>query len=309
MGVVTNQKRILSQTYKQIRRSGWLAWASVLVMALAFFIASVFVLIAYTSNLFLQSVENEPHIYVFFNVGTEDSLITELQTRWSNLPEIERIEYTSESGALDEFKQAQERENPIAADALRTNVLPASLGIRLYSIQDAEKIIQITQAEADSNEDILAVRYSKDTIDTIKSLFYWLRIAGGVIMGLLLIVIFTFTLLTVEFRTFNRAEEIGIMQLVGGSLWYIRAPFILEGAVYGLLGALISVTTIYGLAYVVFVVNRSAGAVNFLINFFSDLRWPYLDPWHYAAIFLSAILFGSLIGAFNSYIAIRRYIN
>jgi len=302
-------KRSYSQTTKQIKRSGWLAWASVLVMTLAFFIATIFIMIAYTSNLFLKSIENKPHIYVFFKADSDENSIKTLNDSWLALPEVQSIEYTNAAGALSEFKSVQERTNPQVAENIRPNVLPPSLGIRLHTIDDADKIIQLVEAEKASNDDIFAVRFSKETIDTIKTLFQWIRFGGGVIMGLLLIVIFFFTLLTVEFRTFSRSEEIGIMQLVGGSLWFIRMPFILEGAIYGLLGAIISSTFIYVIGYVVFIANRDSNAVNFIVNFLGDLQWPDLNELHLILIFLGLVISGAFVGGLNSLIAIKRYIN
>lgn len=309
MTFTTFFKRSFSQTSKQIKRSGWLAWASVLVMTLSFFIASVFIMIAYTSNLFLKSIENKPHIYVFFNAGTGQEEIKKLNDRWLENDKIQSIEYTDENGALSEFKSVQERTNPQVAENIRPNVLPPSLGIRLFSIDDANEIIHLVEEEQKTNEDIFAVRFSKETIDTIKTLFQWVRIGGGVIMGLLLVVIFFFTLLTVEFRTFSRAEEIGIMQLVGGSLWFIRSPFILEGAVYGFIGSIISTSIIYGIGYIVLIVNRSSSAVNFIVNFFGNLQWPEVTTLHLIALFFGIAILGAIVGGLNSLIAIKRYIN
>jgi len=301
-------KRILSQSKKQIKRSGWLSVASVLVMSLAMFISSIFILLAFVSNLFLQSIENEPHIYAFFKVGTEETEILDIQEKWLQQESIEFIDYTSEEDAIKEFKTAEEISNPQIANNVRENVLPPSLSIRLYKIQDADQIIDLVISEQENNPDITTIAFNKNTIETIKSLFYWLRIGGGVMMGLLLIVILTFTLLTIEFRTYSRAEEIGIMQLVGGSLWFIRAPFIFEGAFYGLLGSFIATTTLYILTYVIFVLNKESGAVTFLINFFSDLRWPHFELYHYILIFVALLIIGMLIGIINSFIAIKKYI-
>jgi len=300
--------RSLSNTKKQIRRSGWLAWASILVMTLAFFIATIFLLIAYLSNLFLLSIENKPHIYIFFNAGTQEKIIKELNDRLTAMPEVLHIEYTDELGAVAEFKEVQERKDPQLAQNIRSNVLPPSLGVRLNKIVDADKMIDYLTAEKDTNKDIFAVRYSKESIDTIKSLFYWLRLGGGIIIGLLLIVIFFFTLLTVEFRTFSRAEEIGIMQLVGGSLWFIRSPFILEGAFYGTVGAFFSSSIVLIVYYTVFVLNRESAAVTFLTNLLGNLNWPAFTYPQYALIFVLMIVVGGIIGALNSMVAIRKYI-
>jgi len=302
-------KRAFKNTTKQIKRSGWLAIASVFVMTLAFFISSIFTIIAFTSNLFLNSIENKPHIYVFFKSGTSEEEIVQKQNEWQNLPEVATIEYTTESQALEEFKDVQERVNPDIAETIRSDVLPASLGIRLYSISDAENIINLVTEEQETNENIFAIRFSKETIDTIRTLFYWIRLGGGILMGLLLLVIFFFTLLTVEFRTFIRSEEIGIMQLVGGSLWFIRLPFILEGMIYGLIGALISTLTLSLISYYVLVVERNSNAVTFVYNLLGGLKWPSINFLDVILGVLAVAVLGALIGAFNSIVAIRRYIN
>lgn len=308
MGVFTSIKRSFGNTKKQIKRSGWLAWASVLVMTLAFFIASIFLLLAYLSNLFLLSIENKPHIYVFFNAGTQESTIKKLNDQLISMDEVFHVEYTDEKGAITEFKAVQEKKDPQLAQNIRSNVLPPSLGVRLKSIDDADKFITYLSNEKLNNDDIFAVRYSKESIDMIKTLFYWLRIGGGIIIGLLLVVIFLFTLLTVEFRTFSRAEEIGIMQLVGGSLWFIRSPFIFEGAFYGMVGSFIANSIIFILYFIVFYLNASSSAVTFVINLFGNLSWPTLEPVHYLIFFLGTLLFGAIVGAFNSIVAIRKYI-
>lgn len=308
MGLFTSISRSIGNTKKQIRRSGWMAWASVLVMTLAFFIASIFLFLAYLSNLFLLSIENKPHIYVFFNAGTEETVIKELNDTLVNMDEVLHIEYTDEKGAITEFKEVQERKDPELAQNIRSNVLPPSLGIRLNKIEDADKMISYLSEEKVENSDIYAVRYSKESIDTIKSLFYWLRLGGGIIISLLLIVIFLFTLLTVEFRTFSRAEEIGIMQLVGGSLWFIRSPFILEGAFYGMVGSFLADSIIFILYFSVFYLNKGSAAVTFIINLFGNLSWPNLETYHLIILLLVTLIFGALVGAFNSLVAIRKYI-
>jgi len=308
MSIFTTTKRIVSNTNKQIRRSGWLATGSVIVMTLAFFIALIFLILAFVSNLFLQSIENKPQIYVFFYAGTSENDIFNLRDKLNQMPEIYGIEYTNEAAALTEFKQVQDRKDPQLAQSVREDVLPASLGIRLNKIDDANKIIDSLQQQKSVDKNILDISYSQETIDMFTNLFSWLRIGGDAIIIILLVVIFLFTLLTVEFRTYNRAEEISVMQLVGGSSWFIRAPFILEGAFYGFVGALISSSVVFGLSYFIFVTNRSTAEVTFLINLFADLNWPTLGLLQYIIGFVGVLLAGTFIGAFNSMVAIRRYI-
>jgi len=277
-------------------------------MTLAFFIGIIFLMLAYASNLFLQSIENKPHIYIFFYAGTTETDIFSVRDKLNQMPEVYNVEYTNEDAAMDEFKSVQERKDPELAQNIRDSVLPPSLGIKLNKIDDANIIIDQMLQEKSTNKNILDVRYSQETIDMFKNLFYWLRIGGGIIIGILMIVIFLFTLLTVEFRTYNRAEEISIMQLVGGSLWFIRAPFILEGAFYGLMGSLISGGILFGLGYLIFGINSGTAEVSFISSIFADLNWPVFTTIHYVVGFIAILIFGTLMGAFNSLIAIKRYI-
>lgn len=300
--------RTFKTTLKQIKRAGWISWASIGVMSLAFIVGTIFVGLAFVMNVLLKSIENDPHIYVFFQPGTSEEKILSTKADWEKLENIQSIVYTSEEQALSEFKSFNEKTNPITAEAIRENVLPASLGIRLEKIDAADQIITIMEDIERSDKDILKVGYSESTIQNIKDIVNIIRIGGGVIVGLLIIVILLFTLLTVEFRIYNRSEEIGIMQLVGGSLWYIRLPFILESTIYGILGALTSNIILGGAFWILKQYYLSEDLLKFINRFFGSLPWPEISVLHMIGIFLAPLLIGGLIGGINSYIAIKRYI-
>lgn len=310
MSIFTSLNRSISTSRKQIARSGWIGLASVTIMTLAFLVLTIFLLVAFVSELFLKSLENRPQIYVFFTIETQENNILDIKREWEANKEVDFIEYTSKEQAKQEFSQHNEVNNPLIANEIQeeSRELPASLAIRLVSLENAQEIIQIIDQEKESNPEIYDVRYSREIINNIKDAVLWLRIAGAVIMFLLIIVIFSFTLLTVEFRTYSRSKEIEIMQLVGGSLWYIRQPFIIEGGIYGMIGAAISniiLTLIGGFAWYS---QSVAPTKNFLIRLFSDLDWPQFDLTIYAIVFIIILVLGFIIGSFNSLIAIRRYI-
>ncbi|HRO65667.1 MAG TPA: ABC transporter permease, partial [Candidatus Dojkabacteria bacterium] len=96
---------------------------------------------------------------------------------------------------------------------------------------------------------------------------------------------------------------------VGGSLWFIRLPFIIEGMIYGLIGALISTLTLSLISYYVLVVERNSNAVTFVYNLLGGLKWPSINFLDVILGVLAVAVLGALIGAFNSIVAIRRYIN
>lgn len=309
MGISTTTKRILSNTKKQIKRSGWISWASVSIMVLAFLVLSIFTMVAYTSQLFLQSVENKPHIYVFFKVGTRETKILDLKKEWEKQQNIAFVDYTSEEQAKQEFSTHNELTgNSIIANEVKERNLPSSLAIRLKSIQDAKAVIDIVEQEKNTDSDVFDVRYSEVIINNIKDAVFWLRVAGAIVMVLLFIVIFSFTLLTVEFRTYSRAKEIEIMQLVGGSLWFIRMPFIIEGGFYGAIGALISDILLGLVGVFLWFSQATSSTKGFLVKLLGDLDWPQFTIPGAILLVLVTLLIGFIIGSLNSLIAIRRYI-
>jgi len=292
---------------KQVRRSGWLAWASTAVMALAVLVSTIFGFLAYTAELFLTSVEREPQIYVVFEIGTPESEINSLKNKVEEVNGVEYAEYTSEDKAREEFARSQRQVNELAARAVEERQLPATLAVRLTRLDFANTVNdELDKAKAE-NPAIKQIIFTREIAENIREVFSWLRLGGGLIIGMLLIVIVLFTLLTVEFRMHSRAEEIEIMQLVGGSLGYIRLPFIIEGAIYGFLGALFSNLIVGGIAIFIFQ-QWSSGKLNFSKGFVSNLDWPTITVSRLALGFAVVLALGIAVGVINSYVAIRRYI-
>jgi len=292
---------------KQVRRSGWLAWASTAVMALAVLVSTIFGFLAYTAELFLTSVEREPQIYVVLEIGTPESEINSLKNKVEEFNGVEYAEYTSEDKAREDFARSQRQVNELAARAVEERQLPATLAVRLTRLDFANTVNdELDKAKAE-NPAIKQIIFTREIAENIREVFSWLRLGGGLIIGMLLIVIVLFTLLTVEFRMHSRAEEIEIMQLVGGSLGYIRLPFIIEGAIYGFLGALFSNLIVGGIAIFIFQ-QWSSGKLNFSKGFVSNLDWPTITVSRLALGFAGVLVLGVAIGVINSYVAIRRYI-
>jgi len=300
-------KSIITTTNKQISRSGWLGLASVAVMTLAFMISTIFGIVAYAANRYLINVEQQPQIWAFFNVGTSEADILKYKSNWEKLPGVSFVEYTSEDQAKDEFYQVQKNVDEIAAEAVADRKLPSSLAIRLESLEFADNVSKVVLSAKDNDESVKQVLYSKQIVDNIREVFNLVRLGGAIIITLLVLVLILFTFLTVEFKMHNRGEEIEIMQLVGGSLGFIRMPFIIEGAYYGFMGALISNLIVTGLT--VFIrLQLQNGSYLYLRELISSLKWPEVNIPTLVAMFVSLLIAGAVLGSLNSFIAIRRYI-
>lgn len=331
--------RILSNTAKQISRSGWSAWASISVMTLAFLVATIFGGLAYISNIYIQYIESKSNVLVFFEEGMDKSVVESLQNKWANNPKIKAITYTSEEDAYQlyaDYTAVVQKEVYTVLKTKESKTLNSSLDIQIYSLSDLQSLKSELEADIeDANKSLVIVdtsaepvsfaqvqyKYSKDptqkpillkvddqSLDQLRQVLYFLRIVGVAVLAILFIGIFFFTFLAIEFRLQSQTEEIGVMQLVGGSLFFIRSPYILEGGFYGFVGAAVSSLIIGGFLVAVFVLNKSSTVSVFLFKMFNQLPWPPITDFGWIGIVGGLSLIGFLIGALSSYLSIRRYI-
>lgn len=331
--------RILSNTAKQISRSGWSAWASISVMTLAFLVATIFGGLAYISNIYIQYIESKSNVLVFFEEGMDKAVVETLQNKWANNPKIKAITYTSEEEAYQlyaDYTAVVQKEVYTVLKTKESKTLNSSLDIQIYSLSDLQSLKSELEADIEDANKSLAIvdtsaepvsftqvqyKYSKDptqkpillkvddqSLDQLRQVLYFLRIVGVAVLAILFIGIFFFTFLAIEFRLQSQTEEIGVMQLVGGSLFFIRSPYILEGGFYGFVGAAVSSLIIGGFLVAVFVLNKSSTVSVFLFKMFNQLPWPPITELGWIGIVGGLSLIGFLIGALSSYLSIRRYI-
>ncbi|MCS7317670.1 MAG: permease-like cell division protein FtsX [Candidatus Dojkabacteria bacterium] len=188
-----------------------------------------------------------------------------------------------------------------------TNTDKDNLQNSISAIPTSSQVVRYKYSTMDGRPPIILK--SDDTkLEQQRELFNSLRIVGISIIVLLFIVIFFFTFMTVEFRLYNQMEEISVMQLVGGSLFFIRAPYILEGGFYGFVGALISSVFLSFILLSIFVWNSDSVISKFFWENFADLEWPYITQEGLILVILCIAMSGFILGAASSFLSIRRYI-
>jgi cell division transport system permease protein len=142
------------------------------------------------------------------------------------------------------------------------------------------------------------LRYGQKVIKQLFAFTQAARIVESVFIIMLAIVSLIFINNTIRLAIYARRKEIGIMRLVGASNWFIRTPFLLEGVIQGVLGALLAILTLSLVAWAI------------LPNLVNTLKFlPIgLSPAALGQISLILILAGGLIGLVGSALAMRRYL-
>ncbi|HCS79177.1 TPA: hypothetical protein DIV55_05570 [Patescibacteria group bacterium] len=285
---------IRRNTWKHIRRSPYQAFAAISVMTLTFLVGGLFVLLSIGSSVVLNYFEQKPQITVFFTDEKSEEDITALEDTLKNNEKVAAVKYISKDEALEIYKQ-QFQKDPLLLEMVSADILPASLEVSAEKIEYLRELADSLKSESGIEE----VVYQQEVVDLLLAWTNTIRTLG-ILLVVFLGFVTLFTIITViSMKIALKRKEIEILQLVGASPWYIRGPFILEGALYGMIGALIGWAGNVGLLIY---------SSQFLQTLFVGIPLFPVPNLFYAA-FLGALLsVGMLLGVFASSLALLRYL-
>ena len=155
----------------------------------------------------------------------------QIKTDLAKLSLVEKVYYESSDQAYKHYKK-QFKDSPLAA-SLTPDQMQESYRIKL---KDPEKYKVIDTAFS-GRTGVQSVEDQRDVLENLFNLLGGMNVAALGVMGLMLVVALLLIVNTVRVSAFSRRREIGIMRLVGASGFYIQAPFIMEAAIAGLIGA------------------------------------------------------------------------
>lgn len=303
--MTTKLKRIFNTTIKDLLRNKSITLSSIAVMTLVFLVLSIFAGFAYTASKVLNYIETREHLEVFFYPGVEESDVLKVKSQLEETDKTVYVAYTSPEEA-NEFLKKRHSDNPLVLGVSKPEYLPASLAVRAKKISYVTEINnQLKELDPD-NTLIDTIAFNEDSTNLLKDLLFWVKLIGVVILVVLVTVIFLVSLITVEMAITNREEEIGIMQLVGGGTWYIRAPFIIQGALYGIIGAILATTLLTGAGAIMYFLKDQSPTLSFITQFFADLDWPAITIPKVILLYIAEIFVGGMLGSINSFIAVIR---
>lgn len=295
--------RIFQNGFLNYTRNFWLSLAATSIMVITLFIISSLLVLGALTNISLASIQEKVDISVYFKLDVSEVAIKQIENQVKTLPEVRSVTYIPSVTARERFKELH-KDEPLLIESVEQftdaeNPFPASLAIRVHELEDYQRIIGVFQDE----KFIPFVKKITDKRDVVERLTH---ITNGIKnLGLALTLAFSIVTVIVMFNTirltiYNRREEIEIMRLVGASNWYIRGPFIVEGVMYGIAGAVLTSIVLFP---VIFFLNPKISA--FLELDVSSFHYLGLNFWALGGL---QLVFGILLGVLSSSIVIRRYL-
>jgi cell division transport system permease protein len=218
-------------------RNALMSLAATLTMVLMLLLLAGFFILQNVLLASLAFVEQKVQVVAYVeNTATADQVDT-LLARIDAMPETASVEFVSREQALEEFRATQEAQGrEDLTQYLESNPLYASVNVRLTSPSDLDAVT----TALDDDPIVRNVLNIEALVNRVVTVTTFVRTAGAVMVVVVGVIVLFIIVNTIRLAVVARAEEIEIMRLVGASDAFIRWPFVFEGALVGLLGALVT---------------------------------------------------------------------
>lgn len=278
---------------KNLGRNGWMTFAAISAVTVTLLLLGVFLLLAYNVQQFSKQIENQVEMNVIVKDNTNKNDVTELERQITQLPGVGSVQYVSKQQGLQDLKTKLKDDAELLSGLDSENPLPDKFVVKAKDPTQTQKIA----SEIETFPMVDKVKYAKDTVDKLFTVTKLVRNTGAVF-----VVALSFTALflisnTIKITIFSRRREIEIMKLCGATNWFIRWPFLVEGFVIGIAGAVLPILVI-GIGYD-YLVKSIHGIMLFQFAPFDPLI--YMVTWILVAI-------GGLIGMIGSVMSISRFL-
>ena len=292
----------LKQGCKNILRNKMFSIASIATMAACIFMFGMFYSIVVNFQHVVKDVESGVAITVFFDDGTTQDQIDAIGQEIAMRPEVSSFNYVSAEEAWEEYKLEYFDGDEAAAASFGTdNPLAGESNYEIYMEDISQQSSLVSYLEG--LDHVSRVRQSEMVANTLTDFNRLVSIVSAVIILILICVAVFLISNTVRTGIAVRKEEIGIMKVIGATDYFVRAPFIVEGILIGLIGAaipLIILHAMYG-RIIEYVANRF-GFLNNLLTFLPvDTVFQILLP--------VGLILGVGIGYIGSRVTVRKHIN
>ncbi len=302
-------KRIFKAGFLSFWRNGFVSFASVLMMTFTLFTILLAIFTGVILNSTLHQFREKADMNVYFTTDAPEAQILDLQKQVNALPEVASTNYITQTQALANFREAHQNDQLTlqALDQLGTNPLGAVLNIKAKDISSYGTIASFLQnqeaLQTGAPQIIDKINYfdaqHQQAVSRLEQITSSAKIIGLAIIIIFVLITIAITFNTLRLTIYSSREEIQVMRLVGAGQWYIRAPFIVEGVMYGFIAAIITLLLFYPITW---------WLGNTTQNFFGGTNIFSLYIGHFPLLFLIIVGSGVVLGAVASYFAVRRYL-
>ncbi|HHV27154.1 MAG TPA: ABC transporter permease [Tissierellia bacterium] len=291
-------KNILKQGFQGMWRNRGMGIASVgSITAVLIILGMVLIMILSINNIVSETQNKFDEIQIFLEDDIKKEEIETIGNKIKSSDGVKNVKFLTKEEAMKDMKEDWGEEGDLL-EGLEENPLPNSYIIQLDDIEYADAVVENIKGMKGIEE----VKYYRDIIEKLLSTANYIRITGVIIIVILMAVSVFIISNTIKITVTARKREVNIMKYVGATNGYIRGPFIIEGILLGLIGALLSILIVnYGYDYLFKVINEKL-----YVLFTVYLVAPHALLKDISIMFIAI---GVGIGTLGSLVSLKRFLN
>ncbi len=275
-------------------RHGTQSASAIFATVVMLLVLNGFLLVVSTLNLAIRALEQKVNVIAYLKDEVDDESGEALRDRIGTVASVVETDYLSKTAAMARLRE-QLADRAELLTMVSGNPLPASVEVRVRDASEVRKVAEILRADQSVDE----VTVPEDAVDSLVRLAQAARFGGAFTIigfaGVTVVVIGN----TIRLAVYARRQEIELMRLVGATDWFIRWPFVIEGMLYGILGAVIvGAVTFMALGTV-------QGALLDVLKFLPIRSDPLLP----LQLMVVTGFVGVGVGTIGSYVSVRRFLD
>lgn len=300
-------RRVIRSGFNNFSRNTFVSFSSIMVVTITLSVITGLIFLQAILQSSLNEIKNKVDVSIYFTPAAEEDSILTLKSSIERLPEVASVDYISEDKALADFRDKHKDDYLTlqALDELDENPLGAYLNIKAKEASQYESIARFLEGSSsivrDSSSIIEKINYNQNkvVIDKLISIIDSANRLGFIVTLIFVAISIIITFNTIRLNIYMAREEIGVMRLVGAGARYVRGPFMVEGALYGLIAT--------GATVLIFLPATYWLGKN-MTNFFGMNLFDYYVA-NFIQIFLIVLASGVILGSISSFLAVRKYLN
>lgn len=300
--MATFLSRIFKYGWQNFSRGKWLSVATLVIIVLALVVFESLIIFTVITKTSLSLLQEKIDISVYFKPRTAEDDILKVKKAIEALPETAAVEYVSRDKALALFKETHKNDAAISQALAELNENPLSPVLNIKAKKPDQYAVIAGELEQSSWKPItqkITYRQNQTIIDRLSKVIDITNRVGLILTVLLTLTAIVITFNTVSLAIYSNREEIGIMRLVGAPNSLISGPYMVEGIIYGVMGAAISLLIFWPAVY---------WGAPYLKYFLTDLDLRTYFFTHFFALVGYQLLFGIALGVISSNFAIQKYL-
>lgn len=295
-------KRIFQAGWTNFKRNRYISIGTTGVMVLVLVLFSGLMMVNFLSSQIVANLQDKVDVSAYFKSDISEDDVLNIKNDLESMANVKKVEYVSAEVALAEFKERHAGDATIRESLaeLDFNPLQASLNIKAQDPSQFASIVQFLEANKfRSVIDKINYYENEKVIGRLQSISKGIQNWGFLMTMVLAAIAVLVTFNTIRLTIYNQRQEIEIMKLVGGSNWHIKAPYLVEGGLYGAFAATVTAVIFYPTLFLISPKIESLMPGVSLISYFLSNIFQ----------FSVLILFvGVSLGVVSSMVAIRRFL-